>query len=97
MQEIAAIPKRAASLHGHIPRDLLHPRLVRLNGDPGDVHPATLEMNEKQHVVGHQSTQREHLRHEEVAPRQQRQVGPNGCRPGGGAFAFGGGRQSVAP
>src|SRR6202522_35159 len=44
MQEIATIPQDAASLHGHVPGDLLHPRLVRANGDPGDVHPAALKM-----------------------------------------------------
>ncbi len=95
MQEIAAVPKGAASLHGHIPGHLLHPRLVRMNGDPGDVHPAALEMDEKQHVVGHQPAQREHLRREEVGARQQRQVGPNECRPRCRALALWCGRQSV--
>src|SRR5450759_4428135 len=57
MQEIATVPKRAASLHGNIPGHLLHPSLVRVNGDPGDVHLAALEMDEKQHVIGHQSSQ----------------------------------------
>jgi hypothetical protein len=65
----AAVPKRAASLHGHVPGHLLHPPLVRVNRDPGDVHLAALKMDEKQHVVGHQPTQREHLRREEVRPR----------------------------
>src|SRR5207245_7756733 len=59
MQEIAAVPKGAASLHGHVPGDLLHPRLVRVNRDTGDVHPAALKMDEKQHVVGHQPAQRQ--------------------------------------
>jgi hypothetical protein len=54
VQEIAAIPKSAASLHGHIPGDLLHPPLVRVNRDAGDVYPAAIKMDEKQHVVGHQ-------------------------------------------
>jgi hypothetical protein len=35
MQEIAAVPQRATSLHGHIPGDLPHPRYVRVNRDPG--------------------------------------------------------------
>src|ERR1700716_1835769 len=69
MQEVATIPKRAAVLHGHVPRDLLHPRLIRVNGDPGDIYPAALEMDEEQHVVGHQPTQRQHLCGEEVGPR----------------------------
>jgi len=27
-----------ASLHGHVPGDLLHPPLIRVNGDSGDIH-----------------------------------------------------------
>jgi hypothetical protein len=42
MQEIAAVPQRATSLHGHIPGDLPHPRYVRVNRDPGDIHPTAL-------------------------------------------------------
>jgi hypothetical protein len=45
-------------------------------------------MDEKQHVVGHQPAQREHLRGEEVGPDQQRQVDPDECRPGCRALAF---------
>jgi len=67
-----------------------------VDADPGDVHPATLEMDEKQHVVGHQPSQREHLRGEEVRPRQQRQVGPNEGRPGSCAPALRCGRQTMA-
>src|SRR5580700_3117558 len=40
--------------------------------------------------------QREHLRREEVGPRQQRQVGPNEGRPGGRVAALRRRRQSVA-
>jgi len=46
IQEIAAVPRGTASLHGHVPGDLLHPRLVRVNRDPGDIHPAVLEVDE---------------------------------------------------
>src|SRR5450830_179240 len=95
MQEIATVLKGAASLHGHVPGHLLHPRLIRVNGDPGDVHLAALEMDEKQHVVGHQSSQREDLHREKVGPRQHRQVSPNECRPGGRVLALRRGRQTV--
>src|SRR5262249_41499552 len=71
-------------------------RLIRLNGDSGDVHPAALEMHEKQHVVGHQPAQRQHFRREKVGPRQQRQVGPNEGRPCGRALALRRRRHSVA-
>jgi hypothetical protein len=61
MQEIPTVSEGAASFHGHVPGDLLHPSLVRMNGNPGDVHLAALQMDEKQHVAGHQSSQREDL------------------------------------
>ena len=68
MQEIATIPQNAASVQGHVPGNLLYPRLVRVNGDSGDIHPAALQMDEKQHVIGHQPAQRQHLRCEKVDP-----------------------------
>src|ERR1700681_2351504 len=88
MQEIATVLKDAASLHGHVPGHLLHPRLIRVDGDPGDVNLAAFEMDEKQHVVGYQSSQRENLRGEKVGPRQHRQVSPNEFRPGGRVLAL---------
>src|SRR5664280_1651835 len=96
MQEIATVAKGATSLHGHVPGHLLHPLLVRVNGDPGNVHLAALEVNEKQHVVGHQSAQREDLRREEIGTRQHRQVSPNECCPSHRAFAHWRGRHTVA-
>jgi hypothetical protein len=96
VQEIATVSEGAASLHGHVAGDLLYPRLVRVNGDPGDVHPAALKMDEKQHVVGYQPAKGQHLRREEVGPRQQHQVGPNEGRPGGHVSALRRRRQRVA-
>ena len=75
--------------------NLPHPRLVRVNGDAGDVDPAALQMDEKKHVVGHQPAQRQHLGGEEVSPSQQRQVGPNEGRPCGRALALRRRRQRV--
>jgi hypothetical protein len=80
VQEIATVPQDAASLHGHVPGDLLHPQLIRVNGDPGDDHSTALEIDEEQHVVGHQPAQREHFRGEKVGPGQQRQVCTNEAR-----------------
>jgi hypothetical protein len=54
MQKIATVQEDAVFIHGHVSRDLLHPRFVRVNGDPGNVHPAALKMDEEKHVVGHQ-------------------------------------------
>jgi hypothetical protein len=53
-------------------------------------------MDEEQHVVGHQPTQREHLRGEKVGPRQQRQVDANEGLPCGRALALRCRRQTVA-
>ena len=61
-----------------------------------DVHPAALKMDEKQHVIGYQPAKGQHLRREEVGPRQQRQVGPNEGRPGGRVPALRSGRHSDA-
>src|SRR5262245_23998947 len=96
VQEIATVPQDAASLHGHIAGHLLHPQLVWVNGDSRDVHPAAIKVDEEQHVVGHQSTQREHFGGEKVGPCQQRQVGPNEGRPCGRALALRCRRQTVA-
>jgi hypothetical protein len=66
VQKITTVPQRTPSLHGDITGDLLHPKLIRVNRDSSNVHPAALKMDEKQHVVGHQTAQREHLCGEEV-------------------------------
>ena len=85
MQKIATVSKGAAALHGRVPGDLLHPLLVRMIGDPGNVNPAALEMDKEEHVVGHQASPREDLHREEVRACQQREVSSNefcpGCRP----------------
>jgi hypothetical protein len=51
------------------------PRLIGMNGEPGDIHPTALDVDEEQHLVGHQPAQRQHLCGEKIGPRQQRQVG----------------------
>jgi len=88
MQEIATATQDAPSIHGHVAGDLLHPWLVRMGSDAGDIHTAALEMNEEQHLAGHQPSQCENLDSEEVRCREQREVGPNKFRPSGRMFAF---------
>ena len=61
MQKVATLSKGAASPHGHVPSHLLHPLLVRVIGDPGNVNSAALEMDDKEHVVGHQASPRKDL------------------------------------
>jgi hypothetical protein len=53
MQKIATVSKGAASFHGRVPGQLLHPLLVWVIGDPGNVNPAALEMDEVENVIGH--------------------------------------------
>ena len=67
-----------------------------MGGDAADVHTAALEVNEEQHVVGHQSSKRENLDREEVGCREEGEVGPNEFRPGGRTSALGCGRYTVA-
>jgi hypothetical protein len=43
-----------------------------VNGDPGDDHSTALKMDEKQHVVGRQPAQRQHLGREKVGPVRER-------------------------
>jgi hypothetical protein len=45
MQKIATMSKGAQSRHGRVPGHLLHPLLVRMIGDPGNVNPAALQMD----------------------------------------------------
>ena len=82
MQKIATVSKGTASLHGRIPGHLLHPLLVRMIGDAGNSNSAALEMDEEQHVEGHQSSQREDLHREEVGAREHREMNSNELRPG---------------
>jgi hypothetical protein len=78
--------RQDAAVHGHIAGDLLGPSLVRMGGDAGDVHTAALEVNEEQHVVGHQSSKRQNFDREEVGRREEGEVGPNEFRPGRRTF-----------
>jgi hypothetical protein len=84
-----------ARLEGLHPSHLLHPLLIWVDGDPGDVYLAALKLDEKQHVVGHQPAQRKDLHCEKVRPRQHRQVSPNECCPGGRLLARRCGRYAV--
>ena len=68
-----------------------------MNGEPGDIHSAALEVDEEQHVVGYQPAQRQHLGGEEVGPCQQLHVSPDEVRPRGCALALRRRRQTVAP
>ena len=38
--------------HGHVPSHLGHPRFVRVFGDPGQVDPAGIQLDEKERIKG---------------------------------------------
>jgi hypothetical protein len=54
METIATVPKNTASIHRHISGYLLHPLLIRMDSEAGNINLAALQMDKKQHVVGHQ-------------------------------------------
>jgi hypothetical protein len=60
MQQITnlVLTQATFSFEGRIPRHLLHPALLRLIRDSRDGHLSGLQMEEEQHVVGHQSSPR---------------------------------------
>jgi len=89
VKEIAVASKDATSFHGDVPSHLLHPLLGRVGGDPGDLHLSALEMNEEQHIVGHQSLQDEDLNCEKVSSHEQREVSPNEFCPRGPTIGCG--------
>ena len=68
-----------------------------MNRESSDIHSPALEVDEEQHVVGHQPAQRQHLGGEEVGAGQQLHVGPDEGGPCGRALALRRGRQTVAP
>src|SRR5215469_12777740 len=53
---------------------LLHPCLIRVPRDPGQIDAAALQMDEEQNVVGHQATPSQDLYREEVDPGQHGQM-----------------------
>src|SRR5215472_15046176 len=59
---------------GRVARHLLHPRLVRMPRDPGQLHATALQMNEEQDVVGDQSAPSKNLHRKEVDPGQHGQM-----------------------
>jgi hypothetical protein len=61
VEQIATVAKGAPSVHGHVPGHLLHPSIIRLAGNPRDVHLAALKVDEKEHVIRHKTAQREDL------------------------------------
>ncbi|HYA67069.1 MAG TPA: hypothetical protein VEE84_10275 [Burkholderiaceae bacterium] len=74
MEKIAAVSKGTVSIHRHVSGYLLHPLLVRVGSEAGNINPATLQTDKKQHVIGHQSSQRDDLDRKEVGAGHHRKV-----------------------
>jgi hypothetical protein len=74
---MAAVSKGTASIHRHVSGYLLRPLLVRVDSEAGNINPAALQMDKKQHVIGHQSSQRDDLDRKEVGAGHHRKVSAN--------------------
>ena len=55
VQQIAAAPQASPLLHSHVSRLLLHPLLIRVRRESCQLHLATLQVDEEQHLVGENS------------------------------------------
>src|ERR1700682_1951367 len=69
--------------------DLVHPLLVRMPRDPGYVDASAFQMEEEQHIIGHQPSPAEHLNREEITPRQHVHMSGEKVLPGGDLASFG--------
>jgi len=70
MQEVPAVDQKTRIFHRHIARHLFHPLLIRMMCDSGQAYPPALQINEKQHVVRNQSSERKLLGYQ-LVPMEQ--------------------------
>src|SRR5215471_4022139 len=82
MQRVPPLVEKSPVFTRCIAGHLLHPCLIRMPGNPGQADAATLQMNEEQHVVRHQTTPCKDLDCEEINARQHRHMGLNEFLPG---------------
>ena len=68
------LDQKTGVFHRYIARYLFHPLLIRMTGDSRYIYPPAFQMNEKQNVVGHQTSERQHFHREKVGRRQDRLV-----------------------
>src|SRR5882724_3250899 len=54
VQQIAAAPQASPLLHSYVSRLLLHPLLIRVRRESCQIHPASLQVDQEQHIVGRQ-------------------------------------------
>src|SRR5215471_20162651 len=82
MQRVPPLVEKSPVFAPCVAGHLLHPCLIRMSGNPGQADAATLQMNEEQHVVRHQTTPCKHLDREEVNAGQHRHMRLNELLPG---------------
>src|SRR5688572_7999581 len=71
-----------------VPCDLAHPQTIRHTGNPGDLDPASGQLNEEQHDVPLQSTPGPHFNREKIGGYDQLPVPAEELLPGGFPFAL---------
>src|SRR5262245_47538865 len=94
MQHIAATTEITPRLLGRTTSDLFHPVLVRMFCDSCNVNPA-FQVQEEQHVVGHQSAPCEHFYSKEVGSCQDIHVRRQKILPSGDLAALRGRSDTV--
>jgi len=67
---MAAASQASPLLHSHVSRLLLHPLLIRVRRESSQAYPASLQVDEEQHIVGQQSLERQDFRRKEVHSHQ---------------------------
>jgi len=80
--EILAIFEEAPFVHRYISGDLFHPGFIGMWRDPGDFNATALQMDEEEHIVSDQPTQRQYFHCEKVGTRQDRHVRADEVCPG---------------
>src|SRR5580658_10777533 len=70
VEHIAASTSRAPIVLRGVAGHLLHPFIVRMSRDSGHVDAPAFQVDEEEHVVGNESSPREHFQSEKVRARQ---------------------------
>src|SRR5262249_60888476 len=88
MDEVVPRSQEAPLFHRHVTSDLDHPCLIGMRRHASYMDPPTAQMEEKQHVVCHQSAQRPDLGREEISGHEHVHVRTNKLLPRGGRLAL---------
>jgi hypothetical protein len=81
LDQIRAASEKPVDDVREVPRDLSHPRSVRLVDDTGDMNAPGLQIDDEQHRVPHEATNRQRLDGEEVGRSDGSPMGSEKARP----------------